>query len=359
LQPSLALADVRGDGVVADQGFKCRDAAAALLLEQRLGHDALERGRQHGADLRLALGRELVDDAVDRRGRRSRVQRAEHEVAGFRGFDCDLDRLEVAHFTDQHDVGVFAQSRAQRPLEALGVAVHFALVDEALFRFVHELDRILDRDDVLGARVVDVVDHRRQRGRLARAGRTGHQHETLGEVAQIEHALGQAELLGAQNLGGNQTEDRAGTAVVAEEVGPEAPFVGQGVGKVGIAGLLELGPVGGRSDLVENRLHLLRRDDGAALDLDHLAMQAKHRDEVGCHVQVGSSARDHALEECVDPGHGRGIDPLQQPTVGLFQRADARSSPRSRASPRARSRNSCAEKRCSCCTSSRVESSRG
>ena len=37
----------------------------------------------------------------------------------------------------------------QRALEALGVRADLALVDEALLVLVHELDRVLDRDDVV------------------------------------------------------------------------------------------------------------------------------------------------------------------------------------------------------------------
>ena len=46
-----------------------------------------------------------------------------------------------------------------------------ALVDQALLGLVHELDRILDREDVAVLGFVEVVDHRRQRGGLARASR--------------------------------------------------------------------------------------------------------------------------------------------------------------------------------------------
>ena len=43
----------------------------------------------------------------------------------------------------------------------------FALVDQAFLRFVHEFDRVLDGQDVAVFVFVDVVDHRRQRGRFA------------------------------------------------------------------------------------------------------------------------------------------------------------------------------------------------
>src|SRR5690349_24650490 len=43
---------------------------------------------------------------------------------------------------------------------------------------VNELDRIFDRDDMTFALAVDLVDHRGERRRLARAGRPGDEHET-------------------------------------------------------------------------------------------------------------------------------------------------------------------------------------
>ena len=84
---------------------------------------------------------------------------------------ADFDRLEVAQLADQDDVGVFAQRGAQRHREALRVAVHLALVDEAALVLVDVLDRILDREDVILPLVVDLVDHRGERGRLAAARR--------------------------------------------------------------------------------------------------------------------------------------------------------------------------------------------
>src|SRR2546422_2739524 len=41
-----------------------------------------------------------------------------------RRLNRDRDGLEVAHLTYQHDVGILAQRRAQRPLEPLRVHAH-------------------------------------------------------------------------------------------------------------------------------------------------------------------------------------------------------------------------------------------
>ena len=55
---------------IDEQNLARRHAAAADLLAERLRDDALKRLRQHHADLRLPVGRELIDDAVDGRRRR-------------------------------------------------------------------------------------------------------------------------------------------------------------------------------------------------------------------------------------------------------------------------------------------------
>ena len=208
--------------LLIEQHLERRDAAAADLAAQVLRDHALQRLRQHDADLRLLLGRELIDHAIDGRRRGGRVQRAEHQVAGLRGLDRDRDGLEIAQLADQHDVGILAHRRAQRRLEAVGVRADLALVDQAALVLVHELDRVLDRDDVVGARAIDVVDHRAQRRRLAGTGRAGDQHQALVQLAQLEDVRRQAELLGGQDLRRDDAEHGAAALAIEEDVGAEA-----------------------------------------------------------------------------------------------------------------------------------------
>ena len=60
-------------------------ALAVGALEQELRDDAAERVREHGARLRLLVGGEDVDHAVDGFARVVRVQRSEDEQAGLGG----------------------------------------------------------------------------------------------------------------------------------------------------------------------------------------------------------------------------------------------------------------------------------
>ena len=60
--------------------------------------------------------------------------------------------LGVAELADQDHVRVLAQHAAQRLAEARGVETDLALVDDAAAVGVQDLDRVLDRDDVLAPR---------------------------------------------------------------------------------------------------------------------------------------------------------------------------------------------------------------
>ena len=106
-----------------------------------LAEDPLQHERELGPDLRLLVGGEDVDDAVDGLGRGVGVQGAEGEVAGLGDPQGRLDRLEVAHLADQHHVRVLAQGALEGVGEGVGIGVQLALVDDAALVLMEELDR--------------------------------------------------------------------------------------------------------------------------------------------------------------------------------------------------------------------------
>ena len=61
----------------------------------------------------------------------------------------------------------------------------FAMVDQAFLALVNEFDRIFDRDDVILARLVRVVDDCGQRRGLSAACRAGYQDEALMQASRI------------------------------------------------------------------------------------------------------------------------------------------------------------------------------
>ncbi len=169
-----------------------------------------------------------------------RVERREHEVARLRRVQRDRHRLRVAHFADEDDVRVLAERGAQRGGEARRVVADLALADHAADVVVGELDRILDRDDVVVPRAVDVVDHRGQRGRLTRAGDAGDQDEAAALHRELLEHLGQPQLLELRLLRRDRPHDGPDRAERQEHVDAEPAEVRHGVRRVDLASVHEL-----------------------------------------------------------------------------------------------------------------------
>ena len=151
----------------------------------------------------------------------------------------DLDRLAVAHLADQDHLRRLAQRRAQRQREGRRVAVQLALVDGAPSCAVQELDRILDREDVLGARLVDQVDDRGERRRLARSGRAGDEHDAVLQRRDVGERRRQVQLGERRDLRRDDAHDDGERAALAEDVDAEAAALGQRVREVAGALFLE------------------------------------------------------------------------------------------------------------------------
>ena len=83
--------------------------------------------------------------------------------------------------------GSCAHGGPQGRLEGMGVVVHLALGDLGFFHVMHELDGVLDGEDVGLARVVDLVDHGGQGGAFAAAGGAGDQDEALLQHHFLQH----------------------------------------------------------------------------------------------------------------------------------------------------------------------------
>src|SRR5882762_7534239 len=98
----------------------------------------------------------------------------------------------------------------------------FALIHEALFMIVQKFDRVFDRNHVLFALTVDLVEHGRKRGRFSRAGGTGDQHQATRFVAEGLHYDGQAEGVEALDLPGDGPENRSDSTTLLEQVAAEA-----------------------------------------------------------------------------------------------------------------------------------------
>src|SRR5512133_1256946 len=176
------LEDLRGEaGLLAL--LRRRDVGLLALLaedtDEPLGEDAAEgRGDEEGLHAHL-------DEARDGAGGVVGVDRGEDEVAGQRGLDRDLGRLEVADLADHDDVGVLPEERPQPVREGeLDLRVHLDLAD-ALER---DLDGVLDREDVQ-VRRVDLGEGAVEGRGLAGAGGAGDEHDPVGARHEPVHDL--------------------------------------------------------------------------------------------------------------------------------------------------------------------------
>ena len=200
------------------------------------------------------------------------------------------DRLHVAHLADEDHVGVLAQRGLQAGGEGGGVLADLALVDEAALVLVQELDRVLDGEDVIVAGLVDLVDQRGERGRLAGAGRAGHEHDPARLLGELADDRRQAELLDRHRLGRDQAEGGAERAALEEGVDAEAADAGDAVGEVELPVGLERLALRGAQDRVDDLARVGRRHVRHALERDERAADANRgrcarRDvEVGCLV---------------------------------------------------------------------------
>jgi hypothetical protein len=229
----LALLDHLGDlGRAAHDLQRRHQALAVLPLDQLHRDDALQDLSELGPHLPLLVRREGVKDTVDRLRSVVGVQGREDEVAGLRRGDHGRHGLGIAHLADHDDVRILPHGVAQRLGEGAGVGPHLALGDRGLVVAEQELHRIFDGDHVHRAVLGDVPDHRRQRGRLAAAGRAGDQDEPHGQGAEVEQHLRQVQVLEALDLVGDATEAGGDVAALHIDVAAEAGEAAHAVAEV-------------------------------------------------------------------------------------------------------------------------------
>ena len=97
------------------------------------------------------------------------VPKVKWPVSAMRSADSMVSRSRISPMSTTS--GSSRSAARSASVKRLRVGVQLALVDDAVLVRVQELDRVFDREDVVVALAVDLVDHRGQRRRLARAGR--------------------------------------------------------------------------------------------------------------------------------------------------------------------------------------------
>ena len=190
--------------------------------------------------------RKVAQDALQRLGRVDGVNGRQHEMAGERRLHRHADRLPIAELADDDHVRALAQHVAKGDVKVRGVAADFALADPRHPIAMHELDRVLERDDVPGAGGVDVMHHRRHRGGFAGARRPGHQHEAARLIGEMPDVLREAQRGEVELPTRDRTGHKGKLALLAREIEPEAAAVGEAhpTVKVALAGEAVPEPLG-------------------------------------------------------------------------------------------------------------------
>ena len=161
---------------------------------------------------------------------------------------------------------------------------------------MHELDRVLDRQNVSVQVVVDVIDHRRQGGRLARAGRAGHQHQParfLREVGELSRAL---QFLERQHARRNGPQHRRRAAVLVERIDAEARKTRQVEREVRLQVLVVLLALRVVHDVVDHAVDIFVLERWQ-VDPANIAVHTDHRRQTGRQVQVRCLVFDGECEQ--------------------------------------------------------------
>ena len=239
---ALILADQVGHGIGTHQNFGGGAASLpACQRQQLLGHNTPQNRCQLPTDLVLRTGGADVDNAVDGLRGADGVQRAEHQMPGFGGGHGGGDRFKIAHLTDQNHIRILAQGAAQRTRKAGYIHAHLALVDQRFFALIDVLDGVLDGQDMLGAALVDMLDHRRQRRGFAAAGGTGDQDQTARLVRHLLQHGGQPQLRQRGDMVVEQAQGGSQLILLHKHVGAAAGAVRRGNGKIGVQTFFQQG----------------------------------------------------------------------------------------------------------------------
>ncbi len=110
------------------------------------------------------------------------------------------------------------QCASQRVIERRNVAPYLALVNSSLHLLVTVLDRILYRDDVTRACLVDMLYHSRKRRGLTRARGSCYKHKTSALFREIQQHFRHTELNQSRYLRIQQTYRTSKPAALVEHV---------------------------------------------------------------------------------------------------------------------------------------------
>ena len=160
------------------------------------------------------------------------------------------------------------------------------------------LDRVFNSDNVAVVVFVDEVDHGRQAGGLAGAGRPCDQQQSSRPNDQPPNRLGHADLIERQKLVGNSPEDHADESLLLEDSDAKAA-VAEGDGKVRPAHFLQLLLAAVRGDGLHESGGVVAVEDFGVQPAQS-AMMANDGGLTNRDVQVAGLQLNHRRQQLVD-----------------------------------------------------------
>ncbi|MNT62054.1 hypothetical protein D3C72_1997440 [compost metagenome] len=128
--------------------------------------------------------------------------------------------------------------------------------------------------------VIDVIDHGRKRGGLARTGRARDQHQAARKLGYLAEHLGSFQILQGQNGTGYGAKHGARAPRLLKGVDPKTRHAGYLEGEVHLEILLQLLALIVVHDVVDQGVHFTVIQ-GGQIDLANLSINPDHRGNPG------------------------------------------------------------------------------
>ena len=212
-------------------------------------------------------------------------------------------RVGIREPPDDDHIGVLMGRGEERRGGARGVDTDLPLVDDRALVDVEHLDRLLDRHDMTRARRVELIDHRGNRRRAPRPGKTRHQDEAGSCRDELGGGRREAERVDRRDTRHDAAQHEADAAALAERADAEPA----GAGIVHGIDFDALGqPPRGFTEHQPSCLLGVARLERVELALDQHTVDPQVRAGVGLQVQVGGTLLDREAEQSIEIQH-RGV----------------------------------------------------
>src|SRR5438093_9481175 len=113
------------------------------------------------------------------------------------------------------------------------------MLNETVLTAMNKLNRVFDRDDVIVAMEVHVIDHRRERSRFTGTGRPGYKDETFLQHRKFFQHRWKTEVIGRQHLRWNGTKGGRDSVFLLKEIDAISHHVRNFIAKIDIEPFFE------------------------------------------------------------------------------------------------------------------------